>query len=105
MNDIKKNIGIRRSIDFFDEQNHCFFRNEKSKKIFSKILKIFFILDFEKKSVTFFSAKNFCGKIFWRKSDFHYNSQHTSKNVCVWTKNRQKIKILNCFQFKMKKRR
>ena len=53
-----------------DEQNHCFLEKEKSKKIFSRILKIFFILEFEKKSPTFFSAKNifmtfyFGGKVF-----------------------------------------
>ena len=79
----------RRSIDFLDEQNHCFLENEKSKKIFIFNIKIFFILEFEKKSVTFFSAKNiFCDiflaeNVFPKNPGFHYNRQHTHIKNCV----------------------
>jgi hypothetical protein len=56
------------------------------KKYSFLISKIFYILNFEKKSVTFFSAKNFfCdnGKCFFKKSRFWYNSQHTHIKSCV----------------------
>ena len=93
-----------------DQQNHCFLEKEKSKKIFSRILKIFFILEFEKKSVTFFSDKSFFRKKFCRKSDFHYNSQHThiKKCVCVDKKSskNQNFKLLSvCFVKKEMKSR
>ena len=93
----------RRSI-FFDQQNHCFFRNEKSKKIFIFNIKIFYILKFEKKSLTFFPPKTFPEKKFYPIFITILHT-HTSKVVCVWTKNRRFLKFLNCFQFKMEKRR
>jgi len=72
------------------------------KKYSFLISKNFYILKFEKKSVTFFSAKTFFVTIFLAEKDFPENpvfdtilNTHTSKVVCVWTKNRRFFKILN----------
>ena len=83
LNLIYRSTGSIGSIDFEKKVKSLFFRKRKIQKIFSRILKIFFILEFEKKSVTFFSDKTFFGKNFCRKSDFHYKSQHTHIKTCV----------------------
>ena len=89
-------------------KNHCFLENVKSKKIFFFNIKNFFILEFE---TNLFRQKLF-SDIFFAEKDFSENlvfykivNTHTSKVVCVWTKKRRFLKFLNCFQFKMKKRR
>ena len=59
------------------------------KKYSFLISKNFYILKFEKKSVTFFSAKNFfcdiflAENVFPKNPVFHYNSQHTHIKNCV----------------------
>ena len=118
MNDIKK-IMVKwcdRRIDertiFLKSKIIVFLEMKNPKKYSFLISKIFYILKFEKKSVTFFPPKTFFVTIFWRRMFFQKIpffitnlNTHTSKVVCVLTKNRQKMKFLNWKQSVLWKRR